>query len=161
LWWLQAVVKETFRRHPPSHFVLSHAATRDTELGGYRVPANASVEFYTAWVTENPETWPDPDAWRPERFLEGGEGHDTDITGTRALRMMPFGAGRRICPANTLGVLHIQLALANMVRELRWTPPAGEGPPDPTETFAFTVVMKHSLRAGIVERNQTPLAVAA
>jgi cytochrome P450 len=119
------------------------------------------VEFYTAWVTENPETWPDPDAWRPERFLEGGEGHDTDITGTRALRMMPFGAGRRICPANTLGVLHIQLTLANMVRELRWTPPAGEGPPDPTETFAFTVVMKHSLRAGIVERNQTPLAVAA
>ncbi|CAM0909462.1 unnamed protein product [Alopecurus aequalis] len=158
--YLQAAVKETFRRHPPSHFVLSHAATRDTELGGYRVPADASVEFYTAWVTENPETWPDPDAWRPERFLEGGEGHDTDITGTRALRMMPFGAGRRICPAATLGVLHIQLTLANMVRELRWTPPAGEGPPDPTETFAFTVVMKHPLRAGIVERNQTPPVAA-
>ncbi|KAF7103746.1 hypothetical protein CFC21_104705 [Triticum aestivum] len=158
--YLQAVVKETFRRHPPSHFVLSHAATRDAELGGYRVPANASVEFYTAWVTENPETWPDPDAWRPERFLEGGEGHDTDITGTRALRMMPFGAGRRICPAATLGVLHIQLTLANMIRELRWTPPAGEGPPDPTETFAFTVVMKNSLRAGIVERNQPPPVAA-
>ncbi|XP_062229587.1 cytochrome P450 77A1-like [Phragmites australis] len=150
--YLQAVVKETFRRHPPSHFVLSHAATRDTELGGYRVPADASVEFYTAWVTENPATWPDPDAWRPERFLDGGEGFDTDITGTRALRMMPFGAGRRICPAFTLGVLHIQLMLANMVREFRWVPPAGEGPPDPTETFAFTVVMKNSLRAAIVER---------
>ncbi|CAD6335803.1 unnamed protein product [Miscanthus lutarioriparius] len=121
--YLQAVVKETFRRHPPSHFVLSHAATRDTELGGYRVPADASVEFYTAWVTENPATWPDPELWRPERFLEGGEGFDTDITGTRALRMMPFGAGRRICPAATLGVLHIQLMLANMVRAFRWTPP--------------------------------------
>uniref|UniRef100_A0A0D9WTA7 Cytochrome P450 n=1 Tax=Leersia perrieri TaxID=77586 RepID=A0A0D9WTA7_9ORYZ len=109
------------------------------QLGGYRIPADASVEFYTAWVTENPETWPDPEAWRPERFLAGGEGYDTDITGTRALRMMPFGAGRRICPAATLGVLHIQLMLANMVREFRWVPPAGEGPPDPTETFAFTV----------------------
>ncbi|EEE66224.1 hypothetical protein OsJ_22376 [Oryza sativa Japonica Group] len=150
--YLQAVVKETFRRHPPSHFVLSHAATRDTELGGYRVPADASVEFYTAWVTENPATWPDPEAWRPERFLEGGEGFDTDITATRALRMMPFGAGRRICPAATLGVLHIQLMLANMVREFRWVPPAGKGPPDPTETFAFTVVMKNPLRAALVER---------
>jgi cytochrome P450 len=156
---VQAVVKETFRRHPPSHFVLSHAATRDTELGGYRVPADASVEFYTAWVTENPATWPDPEAWRPERFLEGGEGFDTDITGTRALRMMPFGAGRRICPAATLGVLHIQLMLANMVRAFRWTPPAGEGPPDPTETFAFTVVMKNPLRAAFVERNH-PAATA-
>ncbi|EMS60370.1 Cytochrome P450 77A3 [Triticum urartu] len=95
-----------------------------------------------------------------QRFLEGGEGHDTDITGTRALRMMPFGAGRRICPAATLGVLHIQLTLANMIRELRWTPPAGEGPPDPTETFAFTVVMKNSLRAGIVERNHPPPVAA-
>ncbi|XP_025812250.1 cytochrome P450 77A3 [Panicum hallii] len=159
--YLQAVVKETFRRHPPSHFVLSHAATRDTELGGYRVPADASVEFYTAWVTENPATWPDPGAWRPERFLEGGEGFDTDITGTRALRMMPFGAGRRICPAATLGVLHIQLMLANMVREFRWVPPAGEGPPDPTETFAFTVVMKNSLRAAIVERASAAAAASA
>ncbi|PWZ24442.1 Cytochrome P450 77A3 [Zea mays] len=157
----KAVVKETFRRHPPSHFVLSHAATRDTELGGYRVPADASVEFYTAWVTENPATWPDPDAWRPERFLEGGEGFDTDITGTRALRMMPFGAGRRICPAATLGVLHIQLMLANMVREFRWLPPAGEGPPDPTETFAFTVVMKNPLRAAFVERATTETATTA
>jgi len=66
--------------------------------------------------------------------------------------MMPFGAGRRICPAATLGVLHIQLMLANMVREFRWVPPAGEGPPDPTETFAFTVVMKNPLRAALVER---------
>ncbi|RWW14269.1 hypothetical protein GW17_00021966 [Ensete ventricosum] len=149
--YLQAVVKETMRRHPPSHFVLSHAATRETELGGYRIPADASVEFYTAWVTENPSTWKDPEEWRPERFEEGGEGWETDVTGTRGIRMMPFGAGRRICPAATLGMLHIQLMLARMVREYRWVPVPGERP-DPTETFAFTVVMKEPLRAAILER---------
>lgn len=53
--FLGAVVKETFRRHPPSHFVLSHAATKETELGGYTIPADVNVEFYTAWVTEDPE----------------------------------------------------------------------------------------------------------
>ncbi|OAY75025.1 Cytochrome P450 77A3 [Ananas comosus] len=150
--YLQAVVKETLRRHPPSHFVLSHAVSKDeAELGGYRIPANASVEFYTAWVAEDPSVWTEPGEWRPERFLEGGEGWDTDVTGTRGVRMMPFGAGRRICPAATLGMLHVQLMLANMVREFRWTPAPGDQP-DPTETFAFTVVMKNPLRAAIIER---------
>ncbi|CAA6658252.1 unnamed protein product [Spirodela intermedia] len=140
--YLTAVVKETLRRHPPSHFVLSHAATEDTELGGYRVPAGANVEFYTAWLTENPEMWEDP----------GRDGWETDVTGMRGVRMMPFGVGRRICPAASLGTLHVQMMLARMVREFRWVSVPGEGPPDPEETFAFTVVMKEPLRAAIVER---------
>ncbi|KAJ1703940.1 hypothetical protein LUZ63_003719 [Rhynchospora breviuscula] len=151
--YLQAVVKETLRRHPPSHFVLSHAATHDTELAGYRIPANANVEFYTAWVTQDPSIWTDPDKWQPERFLEGGEGYDADITGTRGVRMMPFGVGRRICPAATLGMLHVHLMMARMVREFKWIVVPGEQPPDPTETFAFTVVLKEPLRAAIVERD--------
>ncbi|KAK8930798.1 Cytochrome P450 77A3 [Platanthera zijinensis] len=152
--FLAAAVKETLRRHPPSHFVLSHAATRDTVLGGYKVPAAASVEFYTAWLTEDPEVWERPEEWRPERFMEGGDGWETDVTGTKGVRMMPFGVGRRICPAATLGMLHVQLLLANMVREFRWEAPPGEVP-DPTETFAFTVVMKKSLKAAIFEREHS------
>ncbi|KAJ0974723.1 hypothetical protein J5N97_016688 [Dioscorea zingiberensis] len=149
--YLLAVVKETLRRHPPSHFVLSHAATRETELGGYRVPAGVNVEFYTAWVTEDPAVWTEPGEWRPERFLEGGEGWEVDVTGKRGVHMMPFGVGRRICPAASLGMLHVQLMLARMVREFRWLPVNGEKP-DLTETFAFTVVMKDPLRAVVVER---------
>ncbi|MQL73741.1 hypothetical protein Taro_006091 [Colocasia esculenta] len=150
--YLQAVVKETLRRHPPSHFVLSHAATEDTELGGYHIPAGATVEFYTAWLTENPATWKDPDDYRPERFLVGGDGWDTDLTGARGVRMMPFGVGRRICPAASLGILHIQLMLARMVWEFRWMPVPGEAPPTTEETFAFTMVMKNPLRAAIIDR---------
>ncbi|XP_068644372.1 cytochrome P450 77A3-like [Aristolochia californica] len=148
--YLHALVKETFRRHPPSHFVLSHAATKDTELGGYNIPADTNVEFYTAWVTEDPNVWPDPAEFRPERFLEG-EGKEVDVTGTKAVRMMPFGAGRRICPAWSLGMLHIYMLLARMVQAFKWLPVPG-APPDPTETFAFTVVMKNSLRAVTVPR---------
>lgn len=150
--YLGAIVKETFRRHPPSYFVLSHAATKDTELGGYTVPADASVEFYTAWVTEDPEMWKDPTEFRPERFLEGGDGFDVDVTGTKGVRMVPFGAGRRICPAWTLGTLHINLLLARMVQAFKWLP-VPNSPPDPTETFAFTVVMKNPLKAVILTRS--------
>uniref|UniRef100_M8B0J3 Uncharacterized protein n=1 Tax=Aegilops tauschii TaxID=37682 RepID=M8B0J3_AEGTA len=70
------------------------------------------------------------------------------------------GKTARITEADVEALPYLQLTLANMIRELRWTPPAGEGPPDPTETFAFTVVMKNSLRAGIVERNQPPPVAA-
>ncbi|CAL1397773.1 unnamed protein product [Linum trigynum] len=153
--YLTAVVKETFRRHPPSHFLLSHAvaaAEGAVELGGYGVPAGVHVEFYTAWVTEDPAMWKEPGEFRPERFLEGGDGADVDLTGTRGvLKMMPFGAGRRICPAWSLGVLHVKLLLARMVHGFRWLPDP-TSPPDPTETFAFTVVMKNPLKAVILPR---------
>ncbi|CAL5409606.1 unnamed protein product [Camellia sinensis] len=149
--FLGAVVKETFRRHPPSHFLLSHAAIKETELGGYTIPAEANVEFYTAWVTEDPDLWEDPGEFRPERFLSGGDGVDVDVTGTRGVKMVPFGAGRRICPAASLGTLHVNLLLARMVHAFKWVAVPGH-PPDPTETFAFTVVMKNPLKAVILPR---------
>ncbi|KAF8111079.1 hypothetical protein N665_0076s0081 [Sinapis alba] len=149
--YLEAIVKETLRRHPPGHFLLSHAAVKDTELGGYDIPAGAYVEFYTAWVTENPEIWSDPGMFRPERFLAGGDGVNADWTGTRGVTMLPFGAGRRICPAWSLGVLHINLMLARMIHSFKWIP-VPDSPPDPTETYAFTVVMKNSLKARIQAR---------
>lgn len=148
--YLLAIVKETFRRHPPSHFVLSHASTKETELGGYTIPADASVEFYTAWITQDPSLWEDPNMFKPERFLTG-DGVDVDITGMRGAKMLPFGAGRRICPAWTLGTLHVHLLLARLVHAFKWLP-IPDNPPDPTETYAFTVVMKDPLKAIILPR---------
>ncbi|KAK4491946.1 hypothetical protein RD792_002729 [Penstemon davidsonii] len=148
--YLGAIVKETFRRHPPSHFLLSHAATREIELGGYTIPADVNVELYTAWLTEDPEMWQNPTEFRPERFLTG-DGVDVDITGMKGVKMLPFGAGRRICPAWSLGVLHVNLLLAKMVQAFKWIP-IPNNPPDPTETFAFTVVMKYPLKAMILPR---------
>uniref|UniRef100_M0ZPQ1 Cytochrome P450 n=1 Tax=Solanum tuberosum TaxID=4113 RepID=M0ZPQ1_SOLTU len=148
--YLGAIVKETFRRHPPSHFILSHSVTNDTQLGGYNIPSDAYVEFYTAWLTEDPSLWKDPGEFRPERFLTG-DGVDVDLTGMRGVKMLPFGAGRRICPAWSLGTLHINLMLAKMVHKFKWIP-IPDNPPDPTETFAFTVVMKNPLKAIILPR---------
>ncbi|PPS13813.1 hypothetical protein GOBAR_AA06775 [Gossypium barbadense] len=148
--YLESVVKETFRRHPSSHFLLSHAAIKDTELGGYRIPAGVHVEFYTAWITEDPDIWSDPGEFRPDRFLRG-DGVGVDVTGTRLVKMLPFGAGRRICPAWNLGVLHIKLSLAKMVQAFKWLPVL-DSPLDMTETYAFTVVMKNPLKAVILPR---------
>ncbi|WCJ30861.1 cytochrome P450 family 77 subfamily B polypeptide 1 [Euphorbia peplus] len=149
--YLNAVVKESLRMHSPAHFTLSHAATEETEIGGYKIPTSVNVEFYIEWMTEDPSLWKDPKVFRPERFLDG-DGVDVDVTGTKGkVKMLPFGAGRRTCPGLALGVLHVNLMLARMVQAFKWVP-APEYPPDPSESFAFTVVMKNPLKAVILPR---------
>uniref|UniRef100_A0A2P2J024 Cytochrome P450 77A1 n=1 Tax=Rhizophora mucronata TaxID=61149 RepID=A0A2P2J024_RHIMU len=150
--YLHAIVKESLRMHSPAHFTLSHAATEETELGGYKIPSNAYVEFYIEWMTEDPSLWKDPHVFRPERFLDGGDGVDVDMTGTKGvLKMLPFGAGRRTCPGLSLGLLHVYLMLARMLQAFKWLP-VPDHQPDPTEIFAFTVVMKNPLKALIIPR---------
>ena len=46
--------KESLRRHPPAHFVVTHAVTRPCELGGYKVPADALVNFDVAGIGMDP-----------------------------------------------------------------------------------------------------------
>uniref|UniRef100_A0A0D6QWA6 Cytochrome P450 n=1 Tax=Araucaria cunninghamii TaxID=56994 RepID=A0A0D6QWA6_ARACU len=150
--YLNAVVKETLRRHPPGHFVLSHAVTEDCKLRGFDIPAKANVEFYTAAMSFDPHLWPDPMIFKPERFLDPLT--DVDITGNKQVKMMPFGVGRRICPALGLGTLHINLILARMVQAFHWSPRPGETP-DTSEKFAFTVVVKNPLHASIRKRGTT------
>ncbi|GAB2280404.1 hypothetical protein Dimus_015037 [Dionaea muscipula] len=147
--YLKAVVLEALRRHPPGHFVLPHAVTEETQLGGYTVPKNAAVNFMVGEIGLDPEVWEDPMEFRPERFLQGGGeggGEAFDITGTREIKMMPFGVGRRICPGYGLAMLHLEYFLANLVWKSEWK---AVDEVDLAEDTQFTVVMKHPLRAQI------------
>ncbi|KAL0407274.1 UNVERIFIED_CONTAM: cytochrome [Sesamum latifolium] len=143
-------IERDIQRHPPSHFLLSHAATKEIELGGYTIPADVNVEIYTAWLTENPEMWQNPSEFRPERFLTG-DGVDVDITGMRESEDASIRGGSEDLPAWSLGTLHVNLLLARMVQAFKWIP-IPDNPPDPTETFAFTIVMKDPLKAIILPR---------
>ncbi|KAL4595623.1 hypothetical protein ACB092_12G105300 [Castanea dentata] len=124
--YLKAVVLEGLRRHPPGHFVLPHAVTKDVVLDWYLVPKNATLNFLVAEMGWNSRVWEDPMEFKPERFLSGDDGV-FDITGSREIKMMPFGAGRRICPASGLAILHL-------------------------EYFEFTMVMKNPLKARLSPR---------
>ncbi|GLJ13764.1 hypothetical protein SUGI_0219700 [Cryptomeria japonica] len=148
--YLNAVVKETLRMHPPTHFLLSHAVTEPSTLGGYDIPAKANVEFYTAAIGNDDHLWNDPRVFRPERFLE--EDMEVDITGVKRIKMMPFGAGRRICPGVTVGTLHINLLVARMVQAFEWLPDPAHPSVDLTEEYAFTVIMKTPARPLIKPR---------
>ncbi|KAL6659014.1 hypothetical protein ACP70R_003054 [Stipagrostis hirtigluma subsp. patula] len=153
--YLKAVVLEGLRRHPPGHYVLPHAVSEDTTLDGYRVPAGAPVNFAVGDIGLDPEVWKAPTEFRPERFLPGGEGEDVDLTGSKEIKMIPFGAGRRICPGMALALLHLEYFVANLVREFEWREAPGDEV-DLTEKLEFTVVMKRPLRARAVPLRSPP-----
>ncbi|KAJ8431336.1 hypothetical protein Cgig2_033178 [Carnegiea gigantea] len=139
--YLKAVILEGLRRHPPGHFVLPHSVTQEVELGGYVVPQDAVINFAVAEIGWDPKVWVDPMEFRPERFLPA-KGTDVstefDITGSREIKMMPFGAGRRICPGFGLAMLHLEYFVANLVWKFEWAGPDGHEV-DLSEKQEFTV----------------------
>ena len=74
-------------------------AIRDTTIAGYHIPKGTFVCLNLAKVHEDNREWPEPEKFKPERFLV----EDGKFVGWNKLRgFMPFGIGRRECPGQTL-----------------------------------------------------------
>ncbi|KAM7473327.1 hypothetical protein LguiB_020570 [Lonicera macranthoides] len=149
--YLKAVVLEGLRRHPPSHFLLPHSVSEEVVMEGYVVPKNATINFMVADLGWDPKVWKDPMKFKPERFIIMNKDDVFDITGNREIKMMPFGAGRRICPALGLSMLHLEYFVANLVWYHEWKGVEGEEV-DLSEKQEFTTVMKNPLKAHISPR---------
>ncbi|KAH9797481.1 putative LRR receptor-like serine/threonine-protein kinase RFK1 [Citrus sinensis] len=144
--YLKAVILEGLRRHPPGHFVLPHAVTEDFVLDDkYVIPKDGSVNFMVADMGWDPKVWEDPMACKLERFLNYHD-QDFDITGGREIKMMPFGAGRRICPGFGLAMLHLEYFVANLVWNFEWKAVDGDEV-DLTEKQEFTRLLQAAAAA--------------
>ncbi|XP_048530459.1 cytochrome P450 89A2-like [Triticum urartu] len=152
--YLKAVVLEGLRRHPPAHFVLPHKAMEDMEIDGYLIPKGATVNFMVAEMGRDEREWEKPMEFVPERFLPGGDGEGVDVAGSREIRMMPFGVGRRICAGLGVAMLHLEYFVANLVNEFEWREVPGDEV-DFAEKPEFTVVMAKPLCARLVPRSRS------
>ncbi|MBA0707288.1 hypothetical protein Golax_019340 [Gossypium laxum] len=65
------------------------------------IPKNSIVIFMVVEMGRNPNLWENPMEFKTERFLING---DFDISGTKEIKMMPFGVGKRMCPAYRLAM---------------------------------------------------------
>ncbi|EES03767.1 hypothetical protein BDA96_03G353500 [Sorghum bicolor] len=123
--YLQAVVKESLRLHPPTPLMLPHRASASVKIAGYDIPKGANVVVNVWAVARDPAVWDDPLEFRPERFLR----ENIDIKGAD-FRVLPFGAGRRVCPGAQLGINLVASMIGHMVHHFRWTLPEGTRPED-------------------------------
>ncbi|KAG6476941.1 cytochrome P450 89A2-like [Zingiber officinale] len=149
--YLKAVVLEGLRRHPPAHLLLPHTVAEEREVAGYVIPEGAVVNFAVAEMGRDEAVWKEAMEFRPERFMEGGEGEGVDLTGVRGIKMMPFGAGKRLCPGMGMAMLVLQYVVANLVWRFRWVEVAGKEV-ELAEEPGLTVGIKHPFLARLVQR---------
>ncbi|KAF8697475.1 hypothetical protein HU200_005192 [Digitaria exilis] len=128
--YLRAVLKEVLRLHPPAPLLVPHESTAPTVVQGYEIPAK-TVLFVNVWaIGRDPAAWDAPEEFRPERFMfRDSGGAPVDFRGTD-YQLVPFGAGRRICPGISFALPVLELALAGLLRHFDWELPAGVRPGD-------------------------------
>ncbi|KAK4272785.1 hypothetical protein QN277_021292 [Acacia crassicarpa] len=140
--YLQAIIKETLRLHPPIPMLVPRRAMEDTEFMGYFIPKDTQV-FVNAWaIGRDPDVWEDPLAFKPDRFLGAG----IDYKGSH-YELIPFGAGRRMCAGVPLAHRTLHLVLSSLLHRFDWTLDA--------DTTPSTVDMRD--RIGITMRKLEPL----
>lgn len=110
--YVDAVVKETLRMRPVLALV-SRRLTEPMEVDGFSLPAGAKVAPSIYLMHRRPDIYPDPEQFRPERFLDNRAGTYTWI---------PFGGGVRRCLGATFAECEMRIVLGALFSTARVRP---------------------------------------
>ena len=141
--YLHAIVNETLRLYAAAPLGGPREFAEDCIVGGYHVPKGTRLTLNLWKLHRDPRVWSDPSEFRPERFLTTHK--DLDAKGQH-FALIPFGAGRRICPGINFGLQMIHLVLARLVHGFELST-RSDAPVDMTES------------AGLTNMKATPLEV--
>ncbi|KAH1235165.1 Geraniol 8-hydroxylase [Glycine max] len=109
------VVKETLRLHPPGPLLVPHKCDEMVSISSFNVPKNAQILVNVWAMGRDPTIWENPTIFMPERFLKcevDFKGHDFEL--------IPYGAGKRICPGLPLAHRTMHLIVASLVHNFEW-----------------------------------------
>jgi len=155
---LNTVILEALRLHPTTMWVFRQVMEEDQVVhDGQHIPVGTKMVFSLEALGRDKTMWTDPDEFKPERFqaYRGAESITKNLLSMAGeMKMMPFGAGKRMCPAISMSLLHIGYFMANLVREFEWSEAEGEHAVQ-LHTDANVLLfnfMKRPLRAHVVPR---------
>ncbi|KAG8686686.1 hypothetical protein FRC09_013975 [Ceratobasidium sp. 395] len=105
--YIRCIVKEVLRWIPAVPLGIPHASIEEDVYRGYRIPAGSIVMGNVWAITRNPEVYPDPETFNPDRFSDGTV-PDAPV----------FGFGRRICPGQFFAESSLLLAISHVLLTL-------------------------------------------
>lgn len=134
--WLSATLKEAMRLYPPAPALFSRRAVSAIEVGGWQIPAGAMVRV-TPWLLHrDPAAFPEPEAFKPERFLA----EDGPPRGA----YLPFGIGPRVCLGQHFATLEMSLLAAMVLQRANLSCVAGA--PEPIAEMNVTLRPREAIR---------------
>ncbi|OVA00823.1 Cytochrome P450 [Macleaya cordata] len=137
--YLQSIVKETLRMHPPGPLLSwARLAIQDVHIGQNFIPAGTTAMVNMWAITHDEKIWSEPNEFKPERFMK----EDVSIMGSD-LRLAPFGSGRRVCPGKAMGMATVQLWFAQLLQSFKWVP--SDNGVDLSERLKLSLEMKKPL----------------
>ncbi|KAL3523029.1 hypothetical protein ACH5RR_015863, partial [Cinchona calisaya] len=148
--YLHACVKETLRLHSPTPLLLPRRAIETCQVMNYTIPEDTQVVVNVWAIARDPNVWEDPLTFNPERFLHS----ELDFKGND-FELLPFGAGRRICPGMNMGIRQVLLILASLIHHFEWFLPDNMLPQqlDMSEKFGVTLKKEKPLVIILKRRN--------
>lgn len=120
--YLTATIHEIMRRRPVLMNAEPRLVKQRVEIGGVSYPPGVVLIASAFLVHHDPEIYPEPHAFRPERFLESAGGK---APGTYT--WLPFGGGRRRCLGASFAMLEMKIVLRAVI-ERNSLIPVGERP---------------------------------
>jgi cytochrome P450 len=139
--WAEAVVSETLRLRPPIPIV-GRAVKEDFQLNGWTIPAG---EFLAPciWLTHRrEEVYPDPYAFKPERFLDKGP---------ETYTWLPFGGGTRRCAGAAFAQLEMNVVMKTIAEKVDLEP----ADPEPEHVGRRAIVLAPKRGSRVIVRERT------
>ena len=104
--YLCAVIDESLRLSPPL-LRIQRQGSHDLEIKGIRIPAGTTIDVLPYALHRDPDLWPDPLEFKPERFLEPRH---------HPWAYMPFGGGPRVCLGKRFALQEMRMCCAKLFR---------------------------------------------
>ncbi|XP_010499373.1 PREDICTED: cytochrome P450 705A5-like [Camelina sativa] len=149
--YLQAVVKESLRLHPVGA-VLPREFTQDCTIGGFHISEGTSLVINAYAVMRDPNSWKDPNEFKPERFLAASILGQEEDRKEQAMKFLPFGAGRRGCPGLNLGYTLVETTIGVLVQCFDWEIKGDKINMDEGSGLRFFLDLAHPLECIFIPR---------
>ncbi|GAB6022645.1 hypothetical protein CHUAL_006738 [Chamberlinius hualienensis] len=115
LTYLEMVISETLRIYPPT-VRLERQCTNDYKLGDIFIPKGTLVAAGVYSVHHDPEIYPEPQKFIPERFTQENKAN------RHPMAYIPFGAGPRVCIGMRFALMEAKICIAHLINQFEVSP---------------------------------------